>query len=286
MVRETENGEYFMSQPESRSFEAILFDLYDTLVWLDVEQSDRGRRELARRIGVPLERFLPAWRSSVNDRMIGRGNGLAGHLADTLALLGIEPDQALVSELIGIEQSRLRESVHLYPSTVSVLEQLARAGYRLGLLSNVSDGAALPITHLGLDRLFDEMILSHEVGLLKPDPAIFELACKRLGVTPVQTMFVADGGFGELDSAHRLGIFSVIVEQDNQSKDFGSSSEYDLKIHDLSELEQILPKAAMSDQRTASGKKREPSGETRVEGRESRDDLDSAGSRLSTLDSQ
>lgn len=229
-----------MIQLESRSFKAILFDLYDTLVWLDVDQSDAGRQRMADRLGVPLERFLAAWRTSVNDRMLGRGNGLAGHLADTISTLDMEPNSELIADLVDVERRRLEESVHLYPSAVPVLRQLARAGYRLGLLSNVSDGAALPIVHLGLDRLFDEMILSHEVGLLKPDPAIFELACQRLDVTPLEAMFVADGGFGELDAAHRLGIYSVQVEQDHQSKDYGSSSKYDLKIHDLRELEQVL----------------------------------------------
>lgn len=236
-----------MTDSAPRSFRAILFDLYDTLVWLDVEQSDLGRRELAARVGVSLERLLPAWRSSVNDRMLGKGNGLAGHLADTLAALDVVPTPELISDLVAIEQRRLEQSVHLYPSAVPVLEELGRRGYRLGLLSNVSDGAAFPIARLGLPRLFDEMILSHEVRLLKPDPAIFQLACERLGVAPEETVFVADGGFGELDAAHRLGIFSVMLEQDRQSKDYGASSEYDLKITDLRELELILPGKKSTD---------------------------------------
>lgn len=236
----TEGGSYLMTDQGQRSFKAILFDLYDTLIWLDVDQSDLGRRELAARVGVPLERFMAVWRGSVNDRMLGKGNGLAGHVADTLTALGIAPTSDLIADLVAIERRRLGRSVHPYPSTVPVLEELGRRGYRLGLLSNVSDGAAFPIVHLGLPRLFDEMILSHEVGLLKPDPAIFQLACERLGAAPGETMFVADGGFGELDAARGLGIFSVMVEQDRQSKDYGSSSEYDLKIADLRELEQML----------------------------------------------
>lgn len=236
-----EDGSWQVTEQVPRALNAILFDLYDTLIWLDVAQSDAGRRELASRIGVSVEHFMSAWRTSVTDRMLGKGGGLAGHLAGTLSILGIESSRDLVSELVAIEERRLKVSVHLYPRVVPVLQRLKRSGYRLGLLSNVSDGAALPITHLGLGRLFDEMILSHEVGLLKPDPAIFQLACERLRVTPLETMFVADGGFGELDAAHRLGMFSVIVEQDHQSKDYGSSTQYDVKITDIGELESILP---------------------------------------------
>jgi HAD superfamily hydrolase (TIGR01509 family) len=235
----TEGG-HCMSEMAARTFKAILFDLYDTLVWLDVEQSNLGRREMVDRVGVSLERFTSVWRTSVNERMMGRGNGLASHLADAMSALGVDPTSELIADLVAIEERRLEQSVHLYSGTTAILRQLAGNGYRLGLLSNVSDGAAFPITQLGLPSLFDEMILSHEVGLLKPDPAIFELACRRLGVTPPETIFVADGGFGELDAAHRLGIFSIMLEQDNQSKEFGSSSEYDLKIHDLRELMRIL----------------------------------------------
>jgi len=126
---------------------------------------------------------------------------------------------------------------------VPVLLQLASNGYQLGLLSNASDGAAIPLTYLGLDRLFHTLVLSHEVGLLKPDPAIYHLACQRLGAEPAETVFVADGGFGELDSACALGIFAVLIEQPNQSRDYGYSTRYDAKISDLRELDALLESA-------------------------------------------
>ncbi len=229
-----------MGRGAGRSFRVVLFDLYDTLVWLDVEKSGEGRQKLATRLGVPLDAFLHQWRQSIDDRMLGRGGTFLDHLARTVAALGQVPDPHLLSDLAAIEGQRLRESVHLYPSTVPVLRRLSAAGYRLGLLSNVSDAAAIPITHLGIHRLFDRMILSYQVGLQKPDPAIFLLACRQLGAAPEETMFVADGGFGELDASHRLGVFSVLLEQDRQSKEFGASTRYDAKIHDLRELETLL----------------------------------------------
>lgn len=233
-------GNDIVSDKGSRRFRALLFDLYDTLVWLDVETSNRGRQQMADRLGAPLQQFMSSWRRSVNDRMLGRGGRQADHFASTIAGMGIHPDPLLVADLLSIERRRLEDSVHLYPSTVPILQRLAAAGYRLGLLSNVSDGAAIPITHLGIDRLFHNMVLSHEVGILKPDPAIFELACQRLEVAPHETVFVADGGFGELDASHQLGIYSVMVEQEKQSKDFGSSTLYNARIHDLNELEGLL----------------------------------------------
>ena len=231
-----------MSDPGPRKFKAVLFDLYDTLVWLDIERSDEGRQRLADRLGVPLNLFLQVWRRSIDDRMLGKGS-LAQHLAETAKSLGMGAGPTLIEELIAIEHDRLKASVHLYPNSVPVLKWLAGAGYRLALVSNVSDGAATPITHLGLDQLFRHLILSHEVGVMKPDPAIFLLACQRLEVKPEEAMFVADGGFGELDAAHLLGIFTVKLEQEWQSKDFGFSTSYDTKIEDLWQLRDLLDPA-------------------------------------------
>ncbi|HEX2986815.1 MAG TPA: HAD family hydrolase [Chloroflexota bacterium] len=230
-----------------RRFKAVLFDLYDTLIWLDSERSANWRRQLAAAAGVDLDRFSVAWRRTVNDRMLGKGSGLAGHLSEALSELGVPHDAELVAKLVSIERRRLEECVHLYPSTIPVLRELSLRGYKLGLISNISDGASVPITYLGLDLCFDDMILSHEVGILKPDPAIFVLACDRFDVAPAKTIFVADGGFGELDASRGLGIYSVLVEQEHQSRDYGASQEYDLKIHDLAELLAILPGADRDD---------------------------------------
>ncbi len=229
-----------MTDGRPRRFKALLFDLYDTLIWVDAPASNRWRRQFAERAGVPLDLFMETWRRSVNDRMRGIGGAMADHLSATLRALGIDPAPTLVADMIDLDRRRLEETTHLYPNSVPVLRRLAAAGYRLGLLSNVSDSAALPIMHLGVDRLFHDMVLSHEVGLLKPDPAIYDLACRRLEAAPEETMFVADGGFGELDTSHRLGIFSVLLQQDHQSPDFGFSTSYDVEIHDLLELEGLL----------------------------------------------
>lgn len=233
--------------PAAPVFKAVLFDLYDTLVWLDTSASDAGRQALADRLGVPLAVFMKEWRRSVADRMMGRGGSLGDHLAATAGALGCRTSAELIGDLVEIERRRLESSVHLYPAALPLLRELSSRGCRLGLLSNVSDGAALPIYHLGMDDLFHRLILSHEVGLLKPDPAIFHLACERLGVAPQETAFVADGGFCELDAAFDMGIYSIQVVQENQSPDFGSSSRYHATARGLSQVATLLGAGARAE---------------------------------------
>lgn len=68
-----------------------------------------------------------------------------------------------------------------------------RPTYRTGLLSNAIDGARREeSSRYGFDTLTDDLVYSHEVHLAKPDPAIYHLACERLGVQPEDVVFVDD----------------------------------------------------------------------------------------------
>jgi putative hydrolase of the HAD superfamily len=65
--------------------------------------------------------------------------------------------------------------------------------YRVGLLSNTTARDPEPLLRRhGLEGLFDVVILSAAVGLVKPDPAIYHLALERLGTAPGATVFVDD----------------------------------------------------------------------------------------------
>ena len=57
----------------------------------------------------------------------------------------------------------------------------------------------------GLDGHLDAVVLSCEVGLVKPDPAIFALALRRLGGEPARAVLV-DDVVEYLDAAARLGV--------------------------------------------------------------------------------
>ena len=75
------------------------------------------------------------------------------------------------------------------PGMVDVVRRVREAGIRTGLLSN-SWGLDYPRD--GWDLLFDAVVISGEVGLRKPDPAIYALAAQRLGLPPEEVVFVDD----------------------------------------------------------------------------------------------
>lgn len=78
-------------------------------------------------------------------------------------------------------------------AVVAVVDELRAAGIGLYLLSN-SSAETLPLSpEVGalLER-FDGVLVSGEVGMLKPDPSIYEEATRRFGLTPARTWFVDD----------------------------------------------------------------------------------------------
>lgn len=75
------------------------------------------------------------------------------------------------------------------PGMVDVVRRARESGLRTGLLSN-SWGLDYP--REGWEELFDAVVISGEVGLRKPEPEIYRLAARRLGVGPEECVFVDD----------------------------------------------------------------------------------------------
>jgi putative hydrolase of the HAD superfamily len=71
--------------------------------------------------------------------------------------------------------------------------RMLHTSYKTGLLSNAFDDLRQIITERGyFGDAFDDMIISAEVGLVKPDAQIFQLAVEQLGVEASQAVFVDD----------------------------------------------------------------------------------------------
>lgn len=61
----------------------------------------------------------------------------------------------------------------------------------------------------GFSGLVDDIVYSHEVGIAKPDPEIYALACRRLAVDPTRTVFVDDAQIA-VDGAAAVGMTTVL----------------------------------------------------------------------------
>ncbi len=115
------------------------------------------------------------------------------------------------AELIRAYHEHWEESVGgPIEGTVEIARRLKRAAYHIVGLTNWS-AETFPIARRKYDflHLFDAIIVSGEVGLIKPDPAIFELAVKKTGVPASQCVFIDDHE-ANVAMAQRLGMQAVL----------------------------------------------------------------------------
>jgi FMN phosphatase YigB (HAD superfamily) len=163
---------------------AVIFDFGGVLVRTE---DPNGRRKWEKYLGLPegeLSRVV--FESEVADRsMIGKATE-----ADVWKHVGA---------IFGLNDDRLRElrrdfwlGDRMDARLVSFLRDL-RPRYQTAILSNAWPGAREVFTQtLGLGEVVDEMIISAEEGVAKPDARIYQIAVRRLGVQTEETVFVDD----------------------------------------------------------------------------------------------
>lgn len=93
--------------------------------------------------------------------------------------------------------------------TVEIVRKLKRAGYPLYILSNFSsEKFSLMRQHHDYLKLFDDIIISGEHNLVKPDPAIYHLTLKRIKHAARECIFI-DDALPNIETANELGLQSI-----------------------------------------------------------------------------
>lgn len=87
---------------------------------------------------------------------------------------------------------------------------------KIGMLSNAAANWLDELFEPWQVKLFDEVVLSYEVGTVKPDPAIYQMIVNRLGVLPEEAIFVDDSE-RYCVAAQDLGIAAVYHQNTNET---------------------------------------------------------------------
>jgi putative hydrolase of the HAD superfamily len=193
-------------------FRAVVFDLWDTIVDFVPDEGDALHRRIADRLGVPFERFQEVWYT--DDAIRSRNTGpIAPCFGAACATLGVEAD---VDELVGWRRDLTQRALTPRAGLVETLDELRARGMRVGLISNCTEEVADVWPETSFARLFDVAVFSATAGLAKPDPAIYRLAARELGVEPSECVFVGDGANDELRGARDVGMTPVLIHRDGQ----------------------------------------------------------------------
>ena len=183
----------------------VIFDLFETLV----SEFDAGHpsiTEVAQTLGLPVEDFQ---RKYVNHRPARTTGQLdyAASLRYIVRKLGGKSSDSTIKTLAERRQSAFTAHLRcIEPDILDMLNEITTLGIRIGLISNTDGSEVLNWANSPLARFLEVPIFSHAVGMVKPDPHIYQHACKNLGVTPSDCIFIGDGNSDELRGAAQVGM--------------------------------------------------------------------------------
>jgi putative hydrolase of the HAD superfamily len=119
---------------------------------------------------------------------------------------------------------------------------ILRDSYSLGLVSNGrSIGQRNKIQSANLNDLFDAIVISEEIGIKKPDPAIFVHCLEQLSVCADSAAYVGDNPANDIEPANKLGMISIWVENPN----FHAPQEADAIISNISDLPDAISRLSL-----------------------------------------
>lgn len=184
--------------------QAIIFDMFETLITHYNSPLYFGR-QMAEDAGVDPELFLTRWRGLEEERTIGKIS-----LEQTLEMIlkegGVYTEDVvskIAARRVGTCESCFRT---LHPEIIPMFAGLKEKGWRIGLISNCFSEEAQVIRNSVLFPYFDAVCLSYELGIKKPDEAIYRACMEKLSVEPEECVYVGDGGSNELEAAAGLGM--------------------------------------------------------------------------------
>jgi putative hydrolase of the HAD superfamily len=138
-----------------------------------------------------------------------------------------------------------RETHRLFDDVRDLIEGLRQARLPLALITNgASDTQREKLRVLGIERWFDAVVISGEVAVAKPDPAIFGRALDALGVERDHVWHVGDSLLADVEGAKGAGLAAVWLNRSGRARSTGEA-EPDVEIRSLAELPGLLARSSL-----------------------------------------
>jgi putative hydrolase of the HAD superfamily len=108
----------------------------------------------------------------------------------------------------------ISENFELYEDALPALEEVRRAGLRIGLVSNGIRDLTEFVAHHQLD--VDAIVDSRTHGRVKPHPTIFEAALELLGLRAADAVMVGDSLEEDIEGARALGMRAILIDREER----------------------------------------------------------------------
>jgi putative hydrolase of the HAD superfamily len=121
----------------------------------------------------------------------------------------------------------------MYDDVLPALDALASKDIPLAVISNWDARLRPLLEQFRLDRYFEIIVISSEIGFAKPSPVIFEHAAKKLGIAPENIVHVGDSAREDVAGAKAAGAGALLIDRDKKAIQAG-------QISSLRQLEGLL----------------------------------------------
>jgi putative hydrolase of the HAD superfamily len=228
------------------SFEAVVFDLFGTLV-PEFSRSDfyDAVRRMAEILDADADRFEAGWNATALERQTGRFATVEDNVRSICASLEVEPSHEAVEGALDVRLGLYRKWFYPRVGALETLTELKARSYPIGLISMCAPDAPAMWRASPLAPFVDVEVFSSEVGLCKPDAAIYRYASDGLGADPKACLYCGDGAYGELSGAAAVGMTAYLIADpavDPEGSLVPEREEWDgPEVSDLRELLALLP---------------------------------------------
>jgi putative hydrolase of the HAD superfamily len=225
-----------------KSINVIFLDLFFTLV-IPKYNDFRNENDV-------LKITREEWEAYAEDkelyekRATGKEKSPIKIIEDIIGKMGGEVNDGDKNEILRLREDRFKKCLsEVDINIINVLLNLKKRGQKICLISNAD---IIDVSHWRnspLYNLFDEAVFSYEIGYLKPQTEIYNIALTRMNAKPEECVFIGDGGSEELKGAKELGIKTILTSNllKRDEKHLNRLKEFaDYYIEDFREIEDIL----------------------------------------------
>jgi HAD superfamily hydrolase (TIGR01549 family) len=205
-----------------RETKAVCFDLGNTLIEFGPRQIALQYERLTSKLTAMFGGCDEVKLKEIRDRQIVapyedhfRENDFDGCCRELIE--GIYPVTATEEQVAELAEERYVSFVDIIELAENILPLLSELGerYRLALLSNFPCGRSIRdgIGRLGMTEHFEVIVVSGEVGWVKPDPRPYELLLGELGEDPADCVYVGDNWLADVQGSKGMGMKSILTTE-------------------------------------------------------------------------
>jgi putative hydrolase of the HAD superfamily len=212
------------------AYKAVFFDAGDTLVTISEAQAVLMEYLAERNIAAAEEDVLKFLREALDRFYVQKERDLEAQTSPEAERRFWVELYRFVLIRLGLERHLTSDEIHawchelydvfldparyvLFDDVKPTLQRLADEGFRIGLISNFASALRGILKDKGILHFFDPLIISAEVGIEKPNPAIFRMALDQAGLQADEVLYVGDHETNDIWAPGQVGIDAVRIKR-------------------------------------------------------------------------